>query len=148
MRHVCLLFVFVIAQLVWAGVAPSATLTVRGRNVILRPVSATAGQDPDPLVNQVTAALKYRKGRADPPQKITVETNVGSPLFTLKIEAVNVRSGIPAGELTLVTTAQDLITNISRNGSKACDLRYTLVALASDGTGTDVHTVTYTMIAN
>lgn len=148
MRHVCLLFVFVVAQLVWAGVAPSATLTVRGGNVILTLVSATAGQEPDPLVNQVAGALKYRKGQADPPQKITVETNVGSPLFTLKVEAVNVRVGISTGELTLATTAQDLITNISRSGGKSCDLRYTLVALVSDGTGTDVHTVTYTMMAN
>ncbi len=148
MRHVCLLFVFVIAQLVWAGVAPSATLTVRGGNVVLSFVSAMAGQEPDPLVNQVAAALKYRKGRADPPQKITVETNIGSPLFTLKVEAVNVRNGISTGELTLATTAQDLIANISQNGSRSCDLRYTLVALVSDGTGTDVHTVTYTMIAN
>lgn len=148
MRHVCLLFVLVVAQLVWVGVAPSATLTVRGGNVILPLVSATAGQEPDPLVTQVVRALKYRKGRADLPQKITVETNVGNPIFTLKVEAVGVRNGISTGELTLAPIAQDLITNISRNGSRSCDLKYTLVALVSDGTGTDVHTVTYTIMTN
>jgi hypothetical protein len=147
-RHVCLLSVLVVVLVVWGGVASSATLSVRGGNVVLSIVSATAGQEPDPLVNQVANALKYRKERGAPPQKITVETDVGSPLFTLKVEAVGVRNGVSVGELTLSTTAQDLIVDISRNGSKSCDIRYTLEARVADGTGTDAHTVTYTIMAN
>ena len=148
MRQFCLLFVVVIAQIVWAGVAPSATLSVRGGNVTLLLATATAGQEPDPAVYVAANALKYRKGNFDPPQKITAETDLGTPLFDLKVEAIGLRSGISTGELTLATTAQDLITNITRKGARSCDLRYTLEAQVSDGTGMDVHTVTYTITAD
>ncbi len=147
MRHVYLLSLIAVTQLMWAGVAPSADIVVEGGNVSLTVTSATAGQDPDPAVDQTTANLSYRKGTGFPMQKITAETDRGSPLFTLKVEAVNVGSGNATGELTLVTTAQDLITDISTVPYKTADLKYTLVALASDGTGTEVHTVTYTTLA-
>ena len=147
MRQFCLLLAVVVAQIVWAGVAPSATLAVRGGNVSLLLTTATAGQEPDPAVALVANALKYRKGNFDPPQKITAQTDLGTPRFDLKVEAVGVRSGISTGEVPLATTAQDLITNITRRGARSCDLRYTLEAQVSDGTGMDVHTVTYTIMA-
>jgi hypothetical protein len=147
MRHLRLLLLLAVLLMVGTGAAPSAELTVEGGDVGLAVTSATAGQDPDPDVDQTTSDLKYRKETADPTQKITVETNLGSSLFTLKVEALSAGDGTPAGERTLGTTAQDFITSITSETFVYCDLRYTSVALASDGTGTDNHTVTYTMIA-
>ena len=146
MRHHRLLL-FAVPLLAWAGVAPSADITVEGGGVSLAVTSATAGQDPDPDVDQTTADLQYKKDAVDPTQKITAETDLGSPLFTLKVEALNAGDGTPAGELVLSTTAQDFVTSITSETFVFCDLKYTSVALASDGTGTDNHTVTYTMIA-
>ena len=147
MRRVGRLFLAVLVLLTWTGVAPAADLTVEGGDVSLSVSSATAGQDPDPDVDETTSDLKYKKDAVDPTMKVTVATNLGSPLFTMKIEAINVGDGNPTGELIVGTAAQDLITSITSEIFAFCDLRYTSIALASDGTGTDNHTVTYTIIA-
>lgn len=131
----------------WAGAAPPAILTIEGGDVSLLVSSATAGQELAPVVDQSSSALKYRKLSAEPTMKVTVATDLASPLFTLKAEAVNVGDGNPTAEIVLGTTAQDLITNISTQTFVTSCLRYTSVALVSDGVGTDTHTVTYTIVA-
>jgi hypothetical protein len=64
----------------------------------------------------------------------------------LKIVAVNPTAGNAAAEVTLTTTASDFLTNIGRS-SGSCGLLYTAIALASQGTGTDSHTITFTVQA-
>jgi hypothetical protein len=48
--------------------------------------------------------------------------------------------------VTLSTSAQDLLLNIGRS-SGSCTLLYTGIALASQGTGNDVHVITFTVAA-
>jgi len=129
------------------GAAPAAVLTVEGGDVSLLVSSATAGQELVPVVDQSSSGLKYRRLSADPTVKVTAATDLASPLFTLKVEAVEVGDGNPTTEITLGTTAQDLITNITTVTFVTSCLRYTSVALLSDGVGTDAHTVTYTIVA-
>ncbi len=84
-------------------------------------------------------------------RKVTVATDLGSPLYTLKIYAANVvsvdpspGSAVAASELTLSRTVQDFILNIGRSMGY-CTLRYTGTALASTGVGTDIHHITFTV---
>ena len=80
-------------------------------------------------------------------RKVTVNTNLVSPLFALKLLALNPTSpGTAAPEVTLSTTPTDFLLNIGRS-TGTCSLRYTGVALASQGTGTDTHTITFTVAA-
>lgn len=108
--------------------------------------TATAGQDPDPAVD-ASCKMRYRKlSAAEPTLKITVGTNLGNPAFSLKVEGINAGAGTPTGVVTLGTTAQDFLMDITNTIKKTCDLRYVATALASDGTGTDDHIVTYTIV--
>lgn len=147
MRHVVLVLVVTGHLLAMADVALPGSISVLGGDVSLVVSSATAGQDPDPAIDSTTSDLRYRISPSDPTMKITVETNLGSPSFTLKAEAINAAGGTPAGEMVLSTTAQDFLTDVTLTSNRTCDLKYTSVALASDGTGSDAHTVTYTIVA-
>jgi hypothetical protein len=102
---------------------------------------AVAGQDQMTVVNQTTSLLW---GVNSANRKITARTNLGAPQFALKLVALNPTQGTAMPEVTLSTTASDFLLNIGRS-SGTCTLRYTGVALASQGTGTDSHTVTFTV---
>jgi hypothetical protein len=102
---------------------------------------AVAGQDQMTVVDQTTNLLW---GVNSANRKITVRTNLGAPQFALKLVALNPTQGTAMPEVTLSTTATDFLTNIGRS-TGTCTLRYTGVALASQGTGTDSHTVTFTV---
>lgn len=77
-------------------------------------------------------------------KKITIRTNVAAPLFTLKAEALSPTQGTPASTVTISTVAKDFITGLGLNMG-SCTLHYTAEALASTGTGTDLHTITFTV---
>lgn len=149
MRDILLLLVvgMVVAVLlaVSAGWCQGASIKVQGGDVVLTIVSAVAGLEPAPVVDGTAAQLKYKKLSTDPAQKITVSTDLASPSFVLTIEAVNACDGDSTGEVTLDATAQDLLTNVCATDWAFCDLRFTATAAASDGVGTDSHTVTYTI---
>jgi hypothetical protein len=77
-------------------------------------------------------------------KKITVQSNLAAPTHTLALLALSPTAGTAAAEVTLSTTPTDFMTNIGRTlGS--CTLQYTGTALATEGTGTDTHTVTFTI---
>lgn len=114
--------------------AGSVSLTITGAGVV-------AGQDQMTVVEQSTSLLW---GTNSLNQKITVSTNLVGALFTLKLVALNPTRGTAMPEVVLSTTANDLLVNIGRT-SGSCTLRYTGVALASQGIGTDSHTVTFTI---
>lgn len=109
-------------------------LNITGANVV-------AGQDQMTTTDQTTSLLW---GINSSMKKITVQTNLAAPLFTLKVLAVNPTVGTAAGEVTLSTVANNFLLNVGRS-SGSCTLRYTGIALASQGTGTDSHMITFTV---
>ena len=111
-------------------------LTISGSNAI-------AGQDQMTTTDQ-TSSLSW--GTNSSLQKITASTSLATPLYTLELVAVNPTSGTAASQMTLSTTAADLVLNIGRT-SGSCALLYTGIALASQGTGSDAHTITFTVQA-
>lgn len=117
-------------------------LAVSGGNITLTVNSATAGSDLDDATDNTTCELDWTTNQAS--KKITAETNLAAPSFILKVVAQNVSGGTAAPEVTLSTTAQDFVTGASQS-SGSCDLAYTASATAAQGTGSDVHTITYTI---
>ena len=114
----------------------TVNLNISNANVI-------AGQDQMSVVDQSTSLLWGTNSSA---RKVTVRTSLAAPKFTLKLLALNPTQGTAAPEVTLAASAQDLLLNIGRSlGS--CTLRYTGIALASQGTGNDTHVITFTVAA-
>lgn len=112
--------------------------------------SATAGSQPDAVTDE-TSQLQWTTEVLDPVKKITVQTNAANPAYALTVRATNVSAadGTAAGEVTLSTTAADLITGIPAGVPLAdpgsCNLRYSATASAAGGTGADIHTITFTI---
>ena len=102
-----------------------------------------AGQDEMTVTDQSTNLLW---GVNSSGRKVTVSTNLASPRYTLKILAMNPTQGMAAPEVTLSSAPQDLLLGIGRS-SGTCTLRYTGTALASQGTGNDIHVITFTVQA-
>jgi molybdopterin-binding protein len=115
---------------------------ISGGNLTLTINTATAGQEPDDAVDNTTCDLAWTTNESS--KKITVETDLASQNFTLKVVAQNVTGGTAASEVTLSTTAGDFVTGVATT-TGGCDLQYTASATAAQGTGSDVHTVTYTL---
>jgi len=104
--------------------------------------SATAGSEPNGAVDNTACDLLWTTNQNS--KKITVATNLASPNFTLKVVAQNVSGGTAASEVALGTTAADFVTGIAETVGSS-DIQYTASATAAQGTGSDVHTVTYTL---
>lgn len=119
-------------------------VAIVGGNVTLTINTATAGSEPTNATDNTTADLNWTTNEAT--KKITVATSLASPTFTLKVLAQNVTGGTAASEVTLSTTATNFVTGISST-TGGCDLSYTASATAAQGTGSDAHTVTYTLTA-
>ena len=153
-RFMAVVAVVALAGAAWAADNDSHTVTVQvnavnelaisGGNITLTINSATAGSDLDDATDNTTCDLAWTTNQAS--RKITVVSDQGSPTFTLKVVAQNVTGGTAASEVTLSTTATDFVTAVSQ-ASGSCDLAYTASATAAQGTGSDVHTVTYTVTA-
>jgi hypothetical protein len=110
-------------------------------NINIAGSNAIAGQDQMMTTDQ-TSTMSW--GVNSSLKKVTVSTSLAVPKFTLQLVAVNPTVGTAAAQVTLSTTANDLLTNIGRS-SGSCGLLYTAIALASQGTGTDSHTITLTV---
>jgi len=103
----------------------------------------TPGQDQMTVTDQSTTLTWGTNSSAS---KITASTSLAAPLFDLRIVAVNPTQGAASPEFSLTTTAQDLLLNLGRS-SGSCLLHYTGVALASQGSGSDLHVITFTVQA-
>jgi hypothetical protein len=119
---------------------PTLTIPTGGTAV------AIAGVDQMTVTDQTTV-LKW--GTNSTPMKVTIATTNGSPKYTLQVVATNISStpsgaGLAAAQFTLSTTAQNLITNIALSMG-SCNVLYTGIALASQGTGNDIHSITFTI---
>jgi hypothetical protein len=98
--------------------------------------------------------LNYR--RQVLPSKITVSTSCPGQSFNLRVIALSVPDGVAAPAVDLVNgmAAVDFITNIPArppNTRRSCTLQYTASATFAQGNsaevGNDVHTITYTILA-
>ena len=114
----------------------SINLNITGANAI-------AGQDEMTVIDQSSILLW---GTNSSMQKITIKTDIATPIFVTKVVALNPGVGTAAPEVTLSTIAQDFVLNIGRSSGSSI-LQYTGIALASQGTGTDSHIITFTVQA-
>lgn len=112
----------------------SVNMSITGTGVV-------AGQDLMTVTDQTTNLLW---GINSANRKITVRTSLSSQTFTLRVVAVNPTQGTAAPEVTLTTVENDFLTNVGRS-SGSCAIQYTGLALASQGTGSDSHTITFTV---
>jgi hypothetical protein len=101
----------------------------------------TPGQN---LMTLTNTSTQLQWGTNVAGRKITVQTNNGSQLFSLRLMATSPTAGAPQPEVTLSTAAADLLLNAGRALGTA-GLQYTAVALATQGTGSDIHTITFTL---
>lgn len=157
-RNILFLILLIGIVVMFANKIYCQGISITGGNVSLTISTATAGEEPDSVYNTDTG-LNYWGIYWNPARyKITAKTNLSSPKFTLTVEAIQIVTstsgyipvgGTAQGEVTLSTTAQSIITDLKEGRSwnpHSCTLRYTTSATLSQGTGTDFHTITYTII--
>ncbi|MBU1676564.1 hypothetical protein KKA85_12390 [bacterium] len=120
-------------------------VAITGGNLTLTFVVPTPGSNPADVSDLTTCDLNWSNNEAS--QKITVATNVASPVATLKVTAGSVSGGTTGGQITLSTTAQDFVTAVT-TGNGSCDLEYVASATSGLTAGSEVHTVTYTITSS
>jgi hypothetical protein len=118
----------------------SVTLTIPSVSAVM-----TAGVDLMSVSDQSTI-LKW--GTNATPMRITIQTDNGSPAFTLQAYAVNI-SATPSGasavaQFTVTTAPQTFITGLGRSQG-SCNVLYTAYANASQGIGNDSHLIRFTI---
>lgn len=131
--------------------AGAQSLTVQGSPTL----SITAGVPGGDLTPVIDAKSNVRFQRAAVTTKITVQTVCPGQKFALSVEAISVGDGIAAPSVSLNDGMLpiDFITGIASGGRRrySASLQYTASATFSQGNSTelgdDIHTVTYTMVA-
>ena len=151
-----LLLLLITANTIWAAATDNHTVTVTvsainelaivGGNVTLTINTATAGSNPDNQTDATTSDLLWTTNEAS--KKITILSNIlaASANFTLTAEATGISGGTATAAQTPTTTAADFITGVATTIG-TCDLSYVGSATAAEGTGSDAHTITYTLTA-
>lgn len=151
MRISAVFAISVAAAALLGNLSLAANVTILNGSIDLTVSTAIAGSEPDTDTDQ-SAQLQWDNWpNSATTKKITVQTNLASPNFALSVLAVNITAsdGTAAGEVTVSTTPSDLINSIPAKDSPdnaTCDLRYKATALAAEGTGVDIHTITYTIM--
>jgi hypothetical protein len=139
------------ATLLLSAEIRGADISVLNGDVNLTISSATAGQQPAAATNE-SCQLQWTTLNADATKKITVQSDVATPSFTLTVSAVNVSAGdgTAAGQVTLSTTAADLIVSIPAgvlvSDPGTCTLHYAASATAASGNGSENHAITFTIV--
>jgi len=116
-------------------------VAITGGDITLTINSANAGSQPNDATN-ATCHLEWTTNEAN--KKITVQSDQAAPTFTLKVIATGVSGGTAAPQVTVSNVAQDFVTGVATTVGN-CTLSYTGSATAAQGTGEDVHVVTYTL---
>lgn len=119
-------------------------IAITGGSVTLTINSATAGADPNNDIDATTGLL-WTSNESD--KKATIQSDLAGPNFALKAVATGVTGGSAASEVTISTTAQDFITGISTTIGSGT-IQYTGMATSAQGTGSDIHTITITIVDN
>jgi len=112
----------------------SVMMTIDGSGLV-------AGQDSMVVSDQSTSLLW---GTNSSNIKTTISSNLLAPRFALHASASNATTGTSAGDVRLSTTPVDFLLDMGRS-SGTCQILYTGVATASQGTGTDIHVITITV---
>lgn len=140
----------VAAAIVAASVGRAADVAILSGDVSLTVTTAAAGQQPSAVIDE-SAQLEWTTLLTDPVKKIIAQTNLAGANFTLSVRAVSISSGdgTGAGAVVLSTTPADLVVDVPA-GIEAvdpgtCTLRYTASATAASGSGSDHHSVTFTI---
>ncbi len=130
-----------------------AQVQVQSGPVLLSITTAVPGEEPAAVSNSTTR-VRFRRQAVI--TKLTILTSCPNQHFTLRALAIGVTGGIAAPEVQLVNgmPATDLVIDIPSSGAnwKQCSVRYTTSATFSQGNsvelgGDDIHTVTYTLVA-
>jgi len=128
-------------------------ISVNGGNITLAITTAIAGSEPNAVTNAV-ASVRYQRQTAM--TKITVATICPGQRFNLRVSATAVGSGTPAPQVSLVNgmLAADFITGVPPRPPATfltASLQYVASSTFAQGNsaelGNDVHTVTYTLVA-
>ena len=126
---------------VQVSVITAVRVTGGSVNLNISSANVVAGQDQMSVTDQSTSLLW---GTNSSLRKVSVNTSLAAPKYTLRLQVQNPTQGTAAPQVTLGTTGQDLLLNIGRS-TGSCTLQYTGTALASQGTGNDVHVITFTV---
>ncbi|HAV22085.1 MAG: hypothetical protein A2X67_08345 [Ignavibacteria bacterium GWA2_55_11] len=133
--------------------APAQAITVNGGNLSMTITAGVAGGEPTPVTNTVVT-IDFRRQTAI--SKITVQTSCPGQKFNLNVVATTSEVGSPAASVNLVNgmLATDFITSIPvkpPNKAFTATVQYTASSTFSQGNstelGNDIHTVTYTLVA-
>jgi hypothetical protein len=104
--------------------------------------TATAGQAPDDVTWATTWAITTNQSNAK------VSASIGSDMpsgVTLKVNLANPTNATSNGDVSLSSTAQELVTGISKLNESGLSLTYTASATALAGVQSVARTVTYTV---
>lgn len=149
--------------------ASGQKIKIRGGMLELQVTTASPGQNPPPATDASTT-LQIRE-REDGAFKVAVSTTAPEQQYDLRVEAMDLNEGVPLGEVSLTDgmAPADLIRNIDlcdkRGGGRGrgppgggppgggppcreeATLRYRTFVAAEHGSGSDSHTVRYTILA-
>jgi hypothetical protein len=124
-------------------------IVVAGGDITLTMVPKVDGSDPDPVTHN-GCDLIWMSNRNNR-KRITVQSDLGSPTYTLTVQPSNIRGqGTPGAAASPLPIAMDggvhdFLLGVRRCLGQ-CDLIYTASARAGDPPVTEVHTVTYTFL--
>ena len=122
---------------------PNARLSLVGRFVTLavEGVLDFPGNGTFVVTDETSRLLWDVRGNG---KKITVETDLASPLFPLRIAAVGATAGTGTAERPVSVVPQDFLLNVGKTEG-SCTIRYVSAVLPEQGAGTDRHTITFTI---
>jgi hypothetical protein len=123
-------------------IAPVSAVAVTGGDLSLTLSQASPGNGEATASDATACDLHWVTNQAD--QKITVASDLVSPRFTLRVEAVNASGGRGTGQVTLGPTSRDFVVDVER-GKGRCDLSYTATTDDLTAGGSNVYTVIYTI---
>ncbi|HEY6951755.1 MAG TPA: hypothetical protein VI758_05075 [Bacteroidota bacterium] len=134
------------------SVSQSQQISLTGGNVTLSIATGTAGGQ---LINVVNTSVSLQYQKQGVLSKITVSTSCPGQRYNLSVLATSVTKGVAAPQVSLIdgSPAIDFITSIPKTGAPNgnATLQYTASATFSQGNsselGDDVHTITYTILA-
>jgi hypothetical protein len=126
-------------------VQPITVMQVNVRAVFMAAAGAelAAGEEIMTAVDQSTTITWATNGAL---KKITVRTDIAGPKFVMMIVALNPTAGSAAAEFPVAGVDHDLLLSIGRSYGSSL-VRYTGRALASQGIGEDVHSITFTVLS-
>jgi len=148
-KHVLALVIFSCALMIGCSETANAqAIATGGTAPTLNITTAILGSEPTAAIS-TSSQIVYSSGGGKP-SKITVMTSCPNQKFSLTVVAgaIPPNGGTAATAVTLTNSmlATDFITSIKKNsGPFTVTLQYTASSLFSQGTGTDSHTVTYTV---